>query len=150
MTKTLTFNSGNQFVAHILPEPSEGAVPTLTKGMSRLNDQRTALKAERDQAQATVSSATQQVADMAIKGKSAKAIGEVLAEAAHARALIATIDEQLDIVSKAGTLISRQLFHVMRDDADWRQYIATCQRWRRIFDNADRLRGIAASLHRHA
>jgi hypothetical protein len=135
MTKPLTFTSGNKFVEHVLAEPTDGAVPTLKKGMSRLKDQRTALKAERDQAQATVSAATQQVADMAIKGKSAKAINEVLADAAHARFSIATIDEQLDIVSKAGTLISSQLFHVMRDNADWRQYIATCQRWRRIFDD---------------
>ena len=81
MKNPMTFNSGNQFVAHVLPEPTEGAVPTLKKGINRLNDQRTALKAERDQAQATVSAATQQVADMAIKGKSAKAINEVLAEA---------------------------------------------------------------------
>ena len=135
MTKPLTFNSGNQFVAHVLPEPTEGAVPTLKKGISRLKDQRTALKAERDQAQATVSAATQQVADMAIKGKSAKAINEVLAEAAHARTLIATIDEQLDIVSKAGTLINNQLFHITRSDADWKNYLATCQRWRRIYDD---------------
>ena len=136
MTKPLTFNSGSKFVEHVLPEPTEGAVPTLKKGSSRLKDQTTALKAERDQAQATVSAATQQVADMAVAGKSAKAINEVLAEAAHARFNIATIDEQLDIVSKASSLISSQLFHVMRDDADWQQYLATCNKWRQIFRDA--------------
>ena len=134
MSKPLTFNNGLKFVEHVLPEPTEGAVPTLKKGISRLKDQRTALRAERDQAQATVSSATQQIADMAVAGKSAKAIGEVLAEAAHARTLIATIDEQLDIMSKADTLIGKQLFTVQRSDADWKNYLATCQRWRRIFD----------------
>jgi hypothetical protein len=136
MSKPITFNSGNQFVAHVLPEPTEGAVPTLKKGISRLKDQRTALKAERDQAQATVSSATQQVADMAIKGKGAKAINEVLAEAAHARFNIATIDEQLDIVSKASSLIGSQLFHVTRSDADWQNYLAASNRWRIIFNDA--------------
>ena len=135
MTKTLTFNSGNQFVAHVLPEPTEGAVPTLKKGERRLMDQRTTLRAERDQAEATVSSATQKIADMAAAGKSAKAIGDVLADASHARTLIALIDEQLDIVSKASSLISSQLFHVTRSDADWKQYLATCQRWRRIYDD---------------
>ena len=134
MKNPMTFNSGNQFVAHVLPEPTEGAVPTLKKGINRLNDQRTALKAERDQAQATVSAATQQVADMAIKGKSAKAINEVLAEAAHARFNIATIDEQLNIVSKAGSVITGQLDAAKRDDADWKNYLAACNRWRRIFN----------------
>jgi len=135
MKNQMTFNSGNQFVAHVLPEPTEGAVPTLKKGKSRLNDQRTKLRAERDQAEATVSAATQQVAEMAVAGKSAKAINEVLAEAAHARFNIATIDEQLDIVSKADTLIGKQLFLVRSSDADWKQYLATCKRWRRIFDD---------------
>lgn len=112
MTKPLTFNSGNQFVAHVLPEPTEGAVPTLKKAERRLMDQRTTLRAERDQAEATVSSATQKIADMAAAGKSAKAIGDVLADASHARTLIALIDEQLDIASKARTLIGKQLFIV--------------------------------------
>ncbi len=45
---------------------------------------------------------------MAIAGKSVKAISETLAEAAHARALIATIDNRLDIVRKAGSLIKHK------------------------------------------
>ena len=136
MTKPLTFNSGNQFVAHVLPEPTEGAVPTLKKGERRLMDQRTTLRAERDQAEATVSSATQKIADMAAAGKSAKAIGDVLADASHARTLIALIDEQIDIASKARTLIGKQLFNVQRSDADWKNYLATSNRWRIIFNEA--------------
>ena len=48
---------------------------------------------------------------MAIAGKSAKAIGDVLAEAAHARFNIATLNEQLDIVRKADSILSRQALH---------------------------------------
>ncbi len=53
---------------------------------------------------------------MAIAGKSGKAIGDVLAEAGHARFNIATLDEQLDIVSKAGSILSRQLSTLKASD----------------------------------
>lgn len=62
---------------------------------------------------------------MATAGKSAKAINEVLAEGAHALALIATIDGQRNILGQAAK----------RHDADWKNYLATCQRWRRIYDD---------------
>ena len=52
----------SKFVEHVLPEPTEGPVPALKKSANRLTDQATKLRAERDQAQATVSAATQQVA----------------------------------------------------------------------------------------
>ena len=136
MTKPITFTSGSKFVEHVLPEPTEGAVPELKKASKRLRDQSTALRAEQDQAEATVKSATKKVADMAIAGKSAKAIGDVLAEAAAARFNIATIEEQINIVRKSGTIISNQLFHVQRDDADWKNYLATCDRWRRAYNEA--------------
>ena len=55
MTKNLTFNNGKKFVEHVLPEPTEGPVPALQKSANRLTDQATKLRAERDQAQATVS-----------------------------------------------------------------------------------------------
>ena len=70
---------------------------------------------------------------------SAKAIGDVLAEAGHARALIATLDEQLDIVSKADSILSRKLFNLKSSDPEWKQYLSDCQRWRRIFDDALRV-----------
>ena len=66
---------------------------------------------------------------------SAKAIGDVLAEAAHARFNIATLDEQLDIVRKAGSILSRKLSSLKKSDPEWQQYLADCQRWRRIFDD---------------
>ena len=97
MSKNLTFNSGNKFVEHVLPEPTEGQCQHSEERQAASRDQSTKLRAERDQAQATVSAATQQVADMAVAGKSGKAIGDVLAEAAHARFNIATLNEQLDI-----------------------------------------------------
>ena len=100
-----TFTCGNKFVEHVLPEPTEGAVPELKKASKRLRDQSTALRAEQDQTKATVKSATKKVADMAIAGKGAKAIGDVLADAAAARFNIATIEEQINIVSKAGSII---------------------------------------------
>ena len=136
MTKNLTFNNGKKFVEHVLPEPTEGPVAEHKKAIKRLTDQSTALRAEQDQAKATVSAATQQIADMAVAGKSGKAIGDVLAEAGHARALIATLDEQLDIVSKADSIISRQLFNLQRSDQEWQQYLSDCNRWRRIYDDA--------------
>ena len=136
MSKNLTFNSGIQFVEHVLPEPTEGAVPALKQSSRRLTDQATKLRAECDQAQATVSAATQQVADMAIAGKSAKAFGDVLAEAAHARFNIATLNEQLDIVRKADSILSRQLSTLKKSDPEWKQYLADCQHWRRRYDDA--------------
>ena len=139
MTKTITFNSGNQFVAHVLPEPTEGPVPELNQSSRRLTDQSTALRAEQDQAKATVSAATQQIADMAVAGKSGKAIGDVLAEAGHARALIATLDEQLDIVYKADSILSRKLFNLQRSDPDWKQYLSDCNRWRCAYNDALRV-----------
>ena len=138
MTKTITFNSGNQFVAHVLPEPTEGPVPALNQSSRRLRDQSTALRAEQDQAKATVSAATQQIADMAVAGKSGKAIGDVLAEAAHARFNIATLDEQLDIVRKAGSILSRKLSSLKKSDPEWQQYLADCQHWRRRYDDGRR------------
>ena len=131
-----TFNSGNKFVEHVLPEPTEGPVPELKKVSSRLTDQITKLRAEQDQAKATVSAASQQVVDMAIAGKSAKAIGDVLAEAANARFNIATIDEQLNFVRKASLSISSQLTSLKKSDPEWKQYLADRQRWRRIYDDA--------------
>ena len=139
MTKTITFNSGNQFVAHVLPEPTEGPVPALKQSSRRLTDQSTALRAEQDQAKATVSAATQQIADMAVAGKSGKAIGDVLAEAGHARALIATLDEQLDIVSKADSILSRKLFNLKSSDPEWKQYLSDCNLWRRAYNDALRV-----------
>ena len=140
MTKTpITFNSGNQFVAHVLPEPTEGPVPALNQSSRRLTDQSTALRAEQDQAKATLSAATQQIADMAVAGKSGKAIGDVLAEAGHARALIATLDEQLDIVSKADSILSRKLFNLKSSDPEWQQYLSDCNRWRRAYNDALRV-----------
>ena len=65
---------------------------------------------------------------MAIAGKSGKAIGDVLAEAGHARALIATLDEQLDIVRKADSIISRKLSSLKASDPEWQQYLADCNR----------------------
>jgi hypothetical protein len=135
MSKPLTFNNGLKFVEHVLPEPTEGTVPDLKKIMSRLKDQSTSLHAARDQAQATVSTDTQQVADMATAGKSAKAINEVLAEGAHALALIDTINAQREILGQAAKRIGAQLDAAKRHDADWQQYLATCQRWRRIYDD---------------
>ena len=140
MSKNLTFNNGSKFVEHVLPEPTEGPVPALQKSANRLTDQATKLRAECDQAQATVSAATQQVADMAIAGKSAKAIGDVLAEAAHARFNIATLNEQLEIVKKAASILSRQLSTLKASDPEWKQHLADCQHWRRLYD--DGLRAI--------
>ena len=137
MTKNpITFNSGKQFVEHVLPEPNEGTVPDLKKIRGRLQDQSTSLHAASDQANATVSASIQQVADMATAGKSAKAINEVLAEGAHALALIATLDGQREILRQAAKRIGAQLDAAMRHDVEWKNYLATCQRWRRIYDDA--------------
>ena len=137
MTKTITFNSGNQFVAHVLPEPTDGPVAEHKKAIKRLRDQATKIKAERDQADATLKSATRQVAEMAAAGKSAKAISDVLAEAAHARFNIATIDEQLEIVSKARCIIGSYgaTNDALKADPVWQQYLADCKRWRRLYDD---------------
>ena len=69
---------------------------------------------------------------------SAKAIGDVLAEAAHARFNIATLDEQLDIVRKAGSILSRKLSSLKKSDPEWQQYLADCQHWRRRYDDGRR------------
>ena len=58
---------------------------------------------------------------------------------AHARALIATINEQLDIVRKADSILSRKLSSLKKSDPEWQQYLADCQRWRRIFDDGLRV-----------
>ena len=135
MTKPLTFTNGNKFVEHVLPEPTDGAVPNLKKIRGRLQDQSTSLHAASDQANATVSASIQQVADMATAGKSAKAINEVLAEGAHALALIATLDGQREILRQAAKRIVAQLDAAKRHDVEWKNYLATCNRWRRIYDD---------------
>ena len=142
MSKNLTFNNGSKFVEHVLPEPTEGPVAERKKASKRLTDQATKLRAECDQTQATASAATQQVADMAAAGKSAKAISDVLAEAAHARFNITTIDEQLNIVSKAQSIIGSYgaANDALKADPVWQQYLADCKRWRRLYD--DGLRAI--------
>ena len=132
----ITFNSGGKFAEHVVPEPTEGVVPALRAVQRRLRDQSTALQAEQDQAKATVSAATQQIIDMAAAGKSGKAIGDVLAEAGHARFNIATIAEQLRILGTASTRVGHQIFIATKSDPDWKQYLADFKRWRRIYDDA--------------